>query len=277
MKDGLASTLGEPIGRGNTATIYRWGKTEVVKLFHDGLTARQEAEKEAAKAVFFQKLGLNAPSFGGFVEFEGRPGLIYERIEGLTMLWTIEPSAASVSAHARMMARLQNELHGVRAEGGPELKTDMARMIQWAPWLTESEKQASQAVLDVLPAGERVCHYDFHPDNIILSPRGPVIIDWMNALVGDPAADVARSSMMLQGRSLPPGAPEWVRRRELRELFHHDYRQEYFSLSGMDPALADAWMVPTFAVRAAEMDRGDDGRHAAQLRSLLAATPGGWT
>jgi hypothetical protein len=33
---------------------------------------------------------------------------------------------------------------------------------------------------------------------VILSPRGPVVIDWMTAVRGSPWADVARSSMILR-------------------------------------------------------------------------------
>ena len=39
--------------------------------------------------------------------------------------------------------------------------------------------------------GERLLHLDFHPDNVLLSQRGPVVIDWTNARAGDPAFDVA--------------------------------------------------------------------------------------
>ena len=39
--------------------------------------------------------------------------------------------------------------------------------------------------------GERLLHLDFHPDNVLLSQRGPVVIDWANARAGDPALDVA--------------------------------------------------------------------------------------
>lgn len=39
--------------------------------------------------------------------------------------------------------------------------------------------------------GARLVHLDLHPDNVLLSPRGPVLIDWTNARAGDPDADVA--------------------------------------------------------------------------------------
>jgi aminoglycoside phosphotransferase (APT) family kinase protein len=36
-------------------------------------------------------------------------------------------------------------------------------------------------------------HLDLHPLNVMLGPKGPVVIDWTNACRGDPAIDVALS------------------------------------------------------------------------------------
>ena len=38
---------------------------------------------------------------------------------------------------------------------------------------------------------DAVLHLDFHPDNIMLTPDGPVVFDWTNGALGPPAADVA--------------------------------------------------------------------------------------
>lgn len=48
---------------------------------------------------------------------------------------------------------------------------------------------------------------DFHPDNVLLAARGPVIIDWPDATRGQPLADVARTSLLLRLGGLPPGWP----------------------------------------------------------------------
>jgi aminoglycoside phosphotransferase (APT) family kinase protein len=44
-----------------------------------------------------------------------------------------------------------------------------------------------------LGRGERLLHLDLHPLNVMLGPKGPVVIDWTNACRGDPAVDVALS------------------------------------------------------------------------------------
>ncbi|TMA37195.1 MAG: aminoglycoside phosphotransferase family protein, partial [Deltaproteobacteria bacterium] len=44
-------------------------------------------------------------------------------------------------------------------------------------------------MLETLPDGDQLCHGDMHPGNIMLSRRGPMVIDWTNARRGHPAAD----------------------------------------------------------------------------------------
>ncbi|MFD1910018.1 phosphotransferase family protein [Paenibacillus rhizoplanae] len=46
-----------------------------------------------------------------------------------------------------------------------------------------------------LPDGEKLCHGDFHPDNILMDDK-LWVIDWMTGVRGNPAADVARSVIM---------------------------------------------------------------------------------
>ena len=48
-----------------------------------------------------------------------------------------------------------------------------------------------------MPDGNRLCHGDLHPENIIGTPEKAVIIDWLNAARGDPAADICRSYLLL--------------------------------------------------------------------------------
>ena len=66
-------------------------------------------------------------------------------------------------------------------------------------WATLHRRLAQVPVGDLATAGvatrfgppDAVLHLDFHPDNIMLTPDGPVVFDWTNAALGPPAADVA--------------------------------------------------------------------------------------
>jgi thiamine kinase-like enzyme len=57
--------------------------------------------------------------------------------------------------------------------------------------------------LEGMPKHKKVCHGDFNPSNVIITPDGtPYIIDWAHATQGNASADVARTYlyMMLNGQ-----------------------------------------------------------------------------
>ena len=78
------TSLGKPIALGRTAEIYAWEEGQVLKLFHDWLSAnRVEYEAQISRAVHTS--GLPVPAVGEVVEINGRLGLIYERVVGPSM------------------------------------------------------------------------------------------------------------------------------------------------------------------------------------------------
>lgn len=92
-----------------------------------------------------------------------------------------------------------------------------------------------------------VVHLDLHPENVLLSPRGPVVIDWTNAREGgDPAMDDALTWLILRtsGRRIPA----WFFAREL------DVR------TGLDDAcayrVADPNVTPQERARVERIRRG---------------------
>jgi aminoglycoside phosphotransferase (APT) family kinase protein len=66
-----------------------------------------------------------------------------------------------------------------------------------------------------LDAGSLV-HFDLHPDNVLMSPSGPVVIDWTNAHAGSPDADVAMTWIILEtSAGLPGRFLAWLFRRRV--------------------------------------------------------------
>jgi len=54
-----------------------------------------------------------------------------------------------------------------------------------APDLPHEEKQQARRHLAALPDGNALCHGDLHPGNVLLTERGPVIIDCSAATRGE--------------------------------------------------------------------------------------------
>jgi aminoglycoside phosphotransferase (APT) family kinase protein len=90
--------------------------------------------------------------------------LVMEKIEGPTMAQAVERRPWRAAAIGRQLADLHRSLHQIPA---PD-------------WLR------------ALAEGDCLVHLDLHPQNVILSPAGPVVIDWTNAVRGRPGHDSAR-------------------------------------------------------------------------------------
>ena len=100
-------------------------------------------------------------------------------------------------------------------------------------------------------SGDSVCHGDFHPDNVMMTADGPVLIDWPGATRGVPEADFARTLLLMTTASLPPHV-SLLRRglvNALRALYTRTYRRAYPRLTGVSQEQVQAWMLPVCAAR----------------------------
>jgi len=99
---------------------------------------------------------------------------------------------------SRLLAELHVQMHA--AEGVDGLPLQRARLetkIRRARGLDPGLQTAVLRALDRMPEGNRLCHNDFHPWNIMMTRRGAVVIDWMDAACGNSLADVARTALVL--------------------------------------------------------------------------------
>src|SRR5260370_24192024 len=62
----------------------------------------------------------------------------------------------------------------------------------------------------------RRLHRDLHPINVLLSPKGPVVIDWTNAARGSGASDVALTWLLMTAGEIPGGGAQAALGRALR-------------------------------------------------------------
>src|SRR6266487_1264493 len=240
-------TLSTPIAQGRTAEVYLWDDRHVLKLYHDWCPPHWvEDEARVARAVY--DAGIPSPAAGEIIEVNGRRGLIYERIEGISMLRDMNTRPWTMFKHARSLADLHVKINKQSISGLPSYKDGLRYAIGKTPQLTEDLREKALAMLDVLPAGGQLCHGDYHPGNVIITKDGPIIIDWTTARMGSPWADVARTVMILSigvkdaGKQVHPvvrmavNLCRWIYLNRYHALFP-DTKQE---LNGWLPVIAAA-------------------------------------
>jgi len=125
--------------------------------------------------------------------------------------------------------------------------------MERAQELTAELRAAVTARLLALPDGSAVCHGDFHPDNVILTREGPVIIDWMTAGHGNPDADVARTVLMLRhGQPMGASALQLKLIELLRQQLLSGYLRAYRSRRPCPDSAIEDWVPVIAAARLSE-------------------------
>jgi hypothetical protein len=199
--------------------------------------------------------GVRVPAVREITTVDGRPGLVLERIEGTDMLTIVGKQPWLVFSVGAQSGRIQAGLHEVRApEEIPPLRAALRGRIERAAPLPQELARFALDVLDELPDGDRICHGDLHPGNIMRTAGAPVLIDWTNVTRGDPAADFARTNLMVRMGDVPPGSPLVIRYGAIvaRGLMRSSYVRAYRRARPLDLALAARWEIPVAAARVAE-------------------------
>jgi streptomycin 6-kinase len=98
--------------------------------------------------------------------------LVMERLYGPVLLDAVAAGDHDAGAAGRVLADLHTRLHAIPSRAGTP--------------------------------DERVLHLDLHPANVVLTARGPVLIDWTNATDGPPDLDVAQTAVILAQAAVEP-------------------------------------------------------------------------
>jgi uncharacterized protein (TIGR02172 family) len=223
---------GPLVGRGLTSDVFEWENGRVLKLFFTWMP-RPKIEREYNVSRAIQGTGFPAPQVFELIEMDGRLGIIFERIDGISMFRTIQRKPWKLYAGALELAGLHARMHDVKAP--PELPTQREQLQGWidaAKDFSTTELQAARAALAKVPEGESLCHGDFHPENILYSSRGPIVIDWITGTRGDPVLDVARSRSLFLRAAIPEGTPFHMRLvlHTCRAIITKVYLSRYFKL-----------------------------------------------
>jgi aminoglycoside phosphotransferase len=181
------------LGVGRRAEVFADGDT-ALKLYGP-LEGPEDAFAEAGRLAIVAALGLPVPQVLEAGRFRGRWGLRMTLAEGQPLAEALAAPGADVPALLAGMAGLQARIHAQSGVGLPSLRARLRRKIEGATPLNAALRSRLIERLDGLPPeADRVCHGDFHPWNVI----GTTVIDWLDATVGDPAADVCRSVLLLR-------------------------------------------------------------------------------
>src|SRR3954454_437663 len=154
------------IGEGREAEVFALDDARVLRLARD---ARFEAALQAEHDALLAAAAAGAPVPRVFerVSVEGRPGLVLERLGQRNLLLQIGARPWRVWTIGRELGRLHARIHAAAAPQSLESVHERLRGRLESPRVPEPMRAAAPERLERLPEGERLCHGDFHPGNVL--------------------------------------------------------------------------------------------------------------
>jgi hypothetical protein len=106
----------------------------------------------------------------GDLTLDGRRDLIHERVVGESLMKLLGTQPWPCVRYIRQFAELHAAIHHQRGIGLPPglLVAALHRLAR-------------------MPDSEMLCHFDFHPDQVMMTATDQVVLDWMTAKAGQPA------------------------------------------------------------------------------------------
>lgn len=203
----MTSALGPLLASGNVAEVHAWRDSQVLKLYKPAPWAKRTAFREAANQAAVESMGLPVPTMHGVIAQGERWGVVFDRIEGPSFAQRMLADAVLVPGHLGTLIDLQLRLQQSAAPFFTGLKQRLASHISLASQLEPERKRALLSGLQAMPDGDRLCHFDFHPMNVLGPVDRPMVIDWADACRGAALADACRSYVLLEIHAAQFAAP----------------------------------------------------------------------
>ncbi|MDI1297279.1 MAG: phosphotransferase [bacterium] len=260
-------TLPDPstfLAAGASAEVFRLGDGRVLKLFHAGIDPGIVA-REYAIAQAVQATDLPVAPVWGMQDAAGRQGIVYGEIEGPSLLDYVRRRPHRLPWALNAMARLQQQIHAQRVPIARSRKRILAEDIA-ASTVNARLREAAIERLDWLNEPDRLSHGDLHLANLIVTPGGLAVIDWSKAARASPAADVARSEMLMR---FGPGGSDDRWHAMARDGAAAYYLWRYQRRTGLAVEALVAWRALVALAWARHRLPGRDAAFAAYLDTAL--------
>jgi len=222
------------------AEVFAYGDGTVVKLDRPEWSGVSAFEAEVIGKV--AAAGLPVARAHGVVTIDDRCGVVLDWIQGEQLfLHLMEGGLPAVAPLSERFADLQMLINATTIEGLPDLVPRLTAELAASGLAPELIVELTGLLGELNDDRHQVCHYDFHPLNVLVGPTEWVVIDWLAVANGPPMADLART-LVLWGQTTDPVLVE----------FMHQARQRGLGLRGADNELCDAWVRVVAGARTLE-------------------------
>ncbi len=202
--------------------IYKDGDT-VLKVF-DSDYSKADILNEALNQARIEETGLNVPKLLEVGIIDGKWAIRTEYVPGKTLAQLMEENPDKLDEYLDLFVSIQKEIFSKEAPMLNKIKDKFNRKISMSRF-DATTRYELHTRLDAMKNHKKICHGDFTPSNIIITPGGTracfsadanteagetvnqnstsnikdcnyYILDWSHVTQGNAAADAARTYML---------------------------------------------------------------------------------
>ncbi len=192
--------IARPVEGGLDTTIWRVRCEHgdyALRLFREG--SEEWADRELATMQAVAAAGGQVPEVVAYGTWNARRAMVMNWCPGNTVFHEFKRRPWAVRSIGYEFGRAQAALHQLNPDL-PDIPPD-----DWRTRLGPIDDDLHERLNNLDLQTDRLLHLDYHPLNVMFcNDRVGCILDWGNASIGDPRADVARTWSILRLMPLPP-------------------------------------------------------------------------
>ncbi|WP_397544838.1 phosphotransferase [Ruminococcus sp.] len=184
----------EILAQRSNKVIYKDGDT-TLKVF-DNNFSKAEILNEALNQARIEETGLRVPKLLEVSVIDGKWAIRLEYVPGKTLAQLMEENPDKLDEYLDLFVDIQKEIFSKEAPLLNKIKDKFNRKISMSRF-DATTRYELHTRLDSMKDHKKICHGDFTPSNIIITPGGDYyILDWSHVTQGNAAADAARTYML---------------------------------------------------------------------------------
>lgn len=184
-----------PVTGGQDTAIWRvehGGEVSALRVFRADQV--RMCRREVAAMAVASAGGIPVPMIRAEGAWEGRPVLLLSWCAGRTLVDAFKAQPWRIGSLGTACGRMHARIHAVRP---PDAFRDLVG--DWIDWAGPVDSGLRARLLTPPARADALLHLDYHPLNVMADGRRvTAVLDWPNARVGDPRADLARTVVLIR-------------------------------------------------------------------------------
>ena len=189
----------------------------------------------------------------GKVRSGDRFGIILKRLDGISLTKMPEKNPLILFKAGKLIASEHARVQKCDGSALTDLREKAAKCLdgEMFAFLSDADRKKIADYILALPAGNAFIHLDFHTENILMTADGPVVIDWMTAAKGVPAAEVAMMEFLHSHAELFPGSSkaQLAFYTAVRSYIYKSFLKNYVKITGFDTRDIAPWRIVALVLR----------------------------